>query len=544
MRRAVAAKIFAVILCVFILVLIVQWIIMGRAFDSLYLKSMLSSYQEEFSAAMAGFSGGGEDSISPEIRQYVQETGSPVLAFSQHYALADRAFMSSFPSLTVRGAGGQTFKVPVTYLARLKEAPSLRNGLIFKLRAVQIGQTSYWEPLIIGFSTTYTNRDSMRRYRIEEATVTELDEYVTVSHVQYVLEGADSQAVLAGMVFEAMKDCLITRQGIDEYLLAVGEIALEDPYGNAYRLFSEKIDVQGTSYYLVTARKVLFSGREQSYVSQFFYILYAMLAVFLTAAAWALSRFVSRPLVQLNDELRQASLRAEANEQRMKTLIADLAHEFKTPLGIISSYAEVFEKGLYGDNPAMYFSVIDGEIDKLTEMVNEVIELSHLQTGSWRIALEPWDIGDIIASVLEGFSKRFESEGFKTQIAVDDLVVMADARRIEQVFKNFISNALKYSDHRRLISVLAREVGGRAVIEVGNSGSLSPDERQRIWDRYYQKGPEENVIARLPSEGIGLDIVRSILASHQSEYEVAEEHGMVIFRFTLEIYREPGGGTQ
>jgi len=97
MRRTVAAKTFAVILSAFILVLITQWIIMGRAFDSLYLKSRLSSYQEEFSAAMAGFSGGGADSISPNIRKYFLETGSPVLAFSQHYTLADRAFMSNSP---------------------------------------------------------------------------------------------------------------------------------------------------------------------------------------------------------------------------------------------------------------------------------------------------------------------------------------------------------------------------------------------------------------------------------------------------------------
>jgi len=127
----------------------------------------------------------------------------------------------------VRTADGQALKVPMTYLARLKEAPNLRNGLIFKLRAVQIGQTSYWEPLIIGFAATYTNRDSLRRYRKKKAIIPELDEYVTISHVQYVLEEASSQVALADMVFEAMKDCLITRPDIDEYLQSASEIALK-----------------------------------------------------------------------------------------------------------------------------------------------------------------------------------------------------------------------------------------------------------------------------------------------------------------------------
>lgn len=587
MRRSIAAKLFAATLCVFVLVLIIQLLFMSAFFDKLYINSMLSGYQQEFSRALSDFQGENENSLNLDLRQYSRETGTPVLAFDSSYRLVDRQFMSYFPVLTVKRQNGELIKVPVGYLDVLKDQPSLRIGIVFRLRAVQIGDSSYWEPLIITTTNSYTNRASMRRYRIDEADVTDLDEYVTVSHVQYLLEGTDAQRILADILFDAVKDCLITRPDIKSALADASARELTDSYGNTYRLFYERVAGEETDYFLVTLRKILFSGREQLYLNQFFYVVYGILALFLVVTAYGLSRFVSRPLEGLNnvthrlagldfsvpaqvrgeDELAQlagsintmsenlqralselkssnaelhlASQQSKLNEERMQVLLADLAHEFKTPLGIISSYTEIFEKNLQGGHAAEYYAVIDSEIEQLTEMVNEVIELSHIQNGSWSIEPEPCELTDIVSAAVAGFSKRFEQGGFRVHVATEDLTVLADPRRIMQVLQNILSNATRYCDERRTIHIRTRRQGNRAHIALGNTGTLSETDRHLIWERYYKKS--DLPFTRLPSEGIGLDIVRRILTRHGSEYDAYQEGDMVWFVFDLELWQDSSG---
>ena len=128
--------------------------------------------------------------------------------------------------------------------------------------------------------------------------------------------------------------------------------------------------------------------------------------------------------------------------------------------------------------------------------------------------------------------KRLQSSGFQLKTEIEDAIVAADEHRIGQVLTNFLTNAVKYGDNN-IIEITSRVDGRRLVVSIGNSGYISDEDLEKIWNRAYST--EQLSRARLPSQGIGLDIVKKILHAHGSEYGVRQENGMVYFQFTLPI---------
>jgi len=374
-------------------------------------------------------------------------------------------------------------------------------------------------------------------------------------------------------LYQQIRDCLVYKMPIEEYLDTITRRVISDSRTD-YSIYADSKTIDGTKYYFLTARQIVITGQEEAYLNQMFYAIYLLLGVILALAAWFLSRYVSKPLIDLSNmtqrlaqldfsqkaqmdrsdelgllsyhinlmasslyvtlqELQGAEEQARRNEERMQKLLADLAHEFKTPLFIVSSYTEALEKGIAGENAARYYSFISSEIERLSELVNEVIELSHIQMGTWRVNIESWDIRDVIQATMEKFEDRFSCEGFSTAWSADDVMVWMDVRRIEQVLTNLLSNAIKYSDQEKRIEISTRLTGDKIVVQVKNSGELSDLDRERIWERYYRHGGTD--LSRLPSEGIGLDIVKTILQAHNSEYGVKQEKGMISFYFSLDM---------
>ena len=96
---------------------------------------------------------------------------------------------------------------------------------------------------------------------------------------------------------------------------------------------------------------------------------------------------------------------AKDGEQRIRTILANLAHEFKTPLSIISLYIEVIEAGVYEKEPAYYFNIVNKQIDDLTRIIDETIQLSKLQSGSWKYAPNNYLLEELVKSALEPFQE-------------------------------------------------------------------------------------------------------------------------------------------
>ncbi len=113
---------------------------------------------------------------------------------------------------------------------------------------------------------------------------------------------------------------------------------------------------------------------------------------------------------------------------------------------------------------------------------------------------------------------------------------MADGRRIEQVLTNLISNAVKYSGEKKYIEVSVTPGKDTVMVSICNNGYVSEQDLNRIWERYYRAAEDKTV--RLPSEGIGLEIVRSILLMHNSDFGVRQEADQICFYFTLQLTDE------
>lgn len=570
MRQSLAKRIFFVAFILFILVLLVHYFIFSLYFNRLYLNSMISDFQKDLRQSVQDFPGGGASSSNEALKAYTARTGSPVLVFTDNHQIADRELMALLGSVTLRLERHGTVQVPVSYLGTYNpgELQALTLAKTLKLIAVPLGNGSYCEPLIlVDDGRSFTNGPSVLRYKIEAPHASIIEDSGVITQVQPLRLSEGGSARTAAILYDQVKDCLIRKLEIEPYLSNVCAEPYVDSAGSEYRLFSERVVRGDTHYYFVSIRRILFTGQERVYISQLFVVIYCVLAVLLTGSAIILAQYVSRPLIQLsavtqkisnldfseqakvqgNDELARLagninsmakSLEHELNaskenESRIRALLADLAHEFKTPLGILSFYTELFEKGAYREDPQQYYAVVESEIGKLTTMVNEAIELSKLQSGGWRIQLEPYRFEDILQESLDLFSVRLHNDGFVLETDCADVVVEVDPKRISQVLSNFISNAYKYSDERRRIEIQTMVEGDTLMVYVGNSGDLSDSEKERIWERYYSKA--ENIKAHLPSNGIGLSIAKSILDSHDSNYGVQQRDGMVYFFFSLRI---------
>lgn len=577
MKHSIAQKIFLITLGIFLLVLLLQWLALSRYFGSIYLMNIMDSHQNELTAAIEHFSGGDESSKNADLLHYTTETGSSILVLTGDHRFGDRQFLERMGSVSLSLNGTGEVYIPTMAFEDRRDRPSFFQGEQIRLSAVRLGSSSYYEPLILSLgNTSYTNLEGVHNYKNDTGQDGQLQEIYDQGHVsqaQYFLPGVDAKSEADRFLYRKIRDCLVYRLPVAEYLQGLTRNVFHHK-DRDYAVYAERRSIAGTEYYFLTARQIIVTGQEQIYFNRIFYSMYAFLAVVLICAAWLLSRYISKPLIYLsnitqqlarlefsqtsairrNDELgqlsdnvnimanslsttlsnlKQAGEQAQSNEIRMQKLLADLAHEFKTPLFIISSYTEALEQGLAGDNTEKYYSYIGSEVGRLSELVNEVIELSRIQMGTWRVNIEAWDIKDVIQTTLEKFKDRFTSEGFSITWSAEDLTVRMDVRRIEQVLTNLLSNAIKYANLGKQIEVFTRRQGERLAVYVGNSGTLSDTDRERIWDRYYKNDGAN--LTRLPSEGIGLDIVKTILQAHNSQYGIEQRDRMLYFYFTLEL---------
>ena len=582
MRRSIAVKIFAVLAGLFLFVLLIQWFFISRSFNRLYEQSIYTAMQSELDNAIAGFRPKGNQNKHERFMDYAMETGSPIMVLSENYQISDWGLIQDMRLITVSLQNIGDVHIPVAYLEDIygPNAPFIASGRRIDVELVPIGNGTVYEPLSLrpgDFS--FKNRTSIEKYRseVKNDVLTGNGLIVDAINLRREDELATSRAEF---IFGAVKDCLIFQSNIAEYLDELCKEAVAH-LGFDYRFMYDTLTVNGVTHYFVTAQRVVITGFERSYIDQFFYLTYSILGFVLVIAALMFSRWLSSPLKRfsqvteqiasldfsstvthrsqdemgqlagninkMSDSLQQslhgleqsnlllakASEVSHANEDRMKLLLADLAHEFKTPLGLVSGYLEVIQQGIDPAKTDSYYQIIEEEIDTLTDLVDETVELTKLQSGYWRVNRGHHSLKVILNTTFGKFDGKLSENGFTVERRTEDVMVYCDAFRIGQVISNFLSNALKYSDEHKRIVVTTEIISDHIKISVANSGRMSSEEAERIWGRYHRA--EEFASTRLPSQGIGLDIVKKILEAHGSEYCIEQTNGMICFIFTLPL---------
>ena len=216
------------------------------------------------------------------------------------------------------------------------------------------------------------------------------------------------------------------------------------------------------------------------------------------------------------------------SDQLQKEVLANVTHDLKTPLTMIKAYASMIQE-ISGDNPekrAKHTQVIIDESDRLTALVNDILNLSKIRSGMDSLKLQEFNLSEFIHTVLERFDYLTETKGYTLVRDIDDeLYTEADMEKLEQVVYNLVGNAVNYTgEDKKIIVSLKKAEGGKIRFSVTDTGKgIPPDEIDTIWDRYYRS--TETHKRPIKGTGLGLSIVKTILVKHGFEYGVESEVG-------------------
>lgn len=232
-----------------------------------------------------------------------------------------------------------------------------------------------------------------------------------------------------------------------------------------------------------------------------------------------------REINELSNVLNHTAKELSRNEELRRDLIANVSHDLKTPLTIIKSYAEMI-KDISGDNKEKreeHLKVIVKESDRLTELVNDILDLSKIESGTSEFEMAEFDIADTVRCVCEKFKVFSEYKNYNFQLECpDSLLVYGNETRINQVIYNLIGNAVNYTGEDNFIGIKLLEKEKSIRFEVRDSGKgISDEEKPRVWDRYYKIS--KNTQREQTGSGIGLAIVKNILIYHNAEFGIESE---------------------
>lgn len=240
---------------------------------------------------------------------------------------------------------------------------------------------------------------------------------------------------------------------------------------------------------------------------------------------------MSRNLNAAMDRLQGEYDRQIEREKQRRELTSAIAHELKTPLGIIHSYCEGLQENIREEKRDHYLDVILDETENMDALVLQMLDLSKLESEAYRLQVEPLSLGELLCGEVERYRPAAERKRLRMETRTEpDCSITADRARIAQVVSNFLSNAVRHTPEGGAIQAAVSRVDGRIRLEVENEGAPIPEEQLgKIWNLFY-KGDVSRERAK-GGTGLGLAIARNILELHGLDYGVYNTKRGVCFWF-------------
>ena len=226
-----------------------------------------------------------------------------------------------------------------------------------------------------------------------------------------------------------------------------------------------------------------------------------------------------------------------------------VSHELKTPLTSIKEFAGIIQEGISGeinDEQKEYLQIIKDSCMQMANGVNDLLDVTRLETGKLRVELEPNNLGQVIDKVIAAMEVIAKYKSIELTAHYDDDLpdVYMDPNRVEQILTNLINNAIKFTDHHGRVHVTAEIESDKSdylkVSVFDNGCGISPQNLENIFDRLYQVNPEQNAnetCTSLGGLGLGLNICRELVNLHDGRITVKSlvNKGSE-FSFTLPVY--------
>ena len=230
----------------------------------------------------------------------------------------------------------------------------------------------------------------------------------------------------------------------------------------------------------------------------------------------------------LANALNKAKTEVNKTNKLQRDLMANVSHDLKTPLTMIKAYAEMI-KDISGNNKEKrekHTQVIIEEADRLSLLVNDILNLSKLQSQAYKLENKKVNLSVLVEAVLYRFDAVVLEKGYTITRKIDkDVFVFIDENKIEEVIYNLVSNAINYAGEGKTIKVYLTREGENVNLEIIDDGKgMNKQKTKTIWDRYLRYSETHHRTVK--GTGLGLSIVKAILDAHNLDYGVISKEGV------------------
>lgn len=328
-------------------------------------------------------------------------------------------------------------------------------------------------------------------------------------------------------------------------------------------IYCQRLSIQNNNQYMliIHARVTPVQPAVDTLKTQLLYITLIVIVLSIVAAI-GMSKIISQPIIdintaakslaygeydiefkgggylevlELNKTLNYAAVELKKTETLQRELLANVSHDLRTPLTLITGYAEMM-RDFPGEDNTENIQIIIDEANRLKSLVSDLLVLSRISARTEPLNITSFNLTESIGSIVKRQQKFTEQQNFNIKFTYDEeIIVEADSNKIEQVMYNFISNAINYSGDSRDIEVIQEVNDNIACIKVKDYGiGIKQEELEYVWQRYYRvdKGHQRAT----QGSGLGLSIIQGILEYHGFKYGViSEENKGSTFWFEIPI---------
>ncbi len=237
-----------------------------------------------------------------------------------------------------------------------------------------------------------------------------------------------------------------------------------------------------------------------------------------------------------NNELQKDIERKEQIDEMRKEFLSNVSHELKTPIALVQGYAEGLKESINDDpeSKEFYCDVIIDEANKMNTMVKKLLTLNQLEFGNDVVSMERIDIVALVRNYLQSAGILIKQNDIEVRMKeTGSIYVWADEFKTEEVFMNYLSNAINHCAGEQYIEIKFKQVKNKVRVSVFNTGEPIPEEAlSRVWDKFYKVDKART--REYGGSGVGLSIVKAIMESMNQNYGVNNYANGVLFWFELE----------